>query len=124
MGAHIHKDQRGTSIPALAGGARPGHVPTPLPRMQTGSLADHDRLVAALAAFDAAAPGFAGVERLALAEAAALCGWAEPADLIGWAGRRVATYRSVMRRAVAELIAATAADLTDEARLERITGRD
>lgn len=83
-----------------------GIPPLAAPSLETGSMADHDALVAALAAYDATPR--AENAYATLTAAARLCGCPNGDMVIGFARRRAETYRQMMGQAVGQLVAAVA----------------
>jgi len=69
---------------------------TPTPQM-TGCMVDHNRLAAALEAYELAAPGTLGQTGQELRDAAMLCGWVRghSEHIEVWARRRINIYRKV-----------------------------
>ena len=90
-----------------------------------GSMADHDRMIAALAAYEAEPRAAVGLYS-ALRLAADRCGYPGKASLLIWARARRRSYQAMMRGAVQEFVSGIAVNNSLElaAAIERLTGGD
>jgi len=90
-----------------------------------GSMADHDRMIAALAAYEAV-PGLAVHAYEDLRKAAERCGYRGKVSLLAWARARRRSYQAMMRGAVQELVSGIAVNNSLElaAAIDRLTGGD